>query len=295
MAAMIETAGETVDHHPALRPRTRHRGHLPAARALSRSLRQENIALRPGTRNPPCGVCDWSERRVRARALLERVGAKIDAAAEVRSLSMPEQQLVEIAKALGAGARILIMDEPTASLTQKEVQLLLAVVRDLRAQGVGVIYISHRLEEIFALADRVTVLRDGESVGTHPVSGMDEAALIRLMGEAKSRAIYPPSDRAGRGGARGAASAACGAFGSARRLLSVPRGGGSPSSRSCRLPPRRAGPTSSGLPPRRRIRITMHAHFHDASRARFDPGSALHPEDRRRHGVVSRCRCSPEA
>jgi ABC-type sugar transport system ATPase subunit len=82
---------------------------------------------------------------------------------------MPEQQLVEIACALGVGARIVIMDEPTASLTQKEQQLLFDVVRGLRTAGVGIIYISHRLDEIFQLADRVTVLRDGESVGTREV------------------------------------------------------------------------------------------------------------------------------
>jgi rhamnose transport system ATP-binding protein len=107
---------------------------------------------------------------------------------------MPEQQLVEIAKALGAGARILIMDEPTASLTQSEVKLLLNVVRDLRGQGVGIIYISHRLEEIFALADRVTVLRDGESVGSHEVTAIDQAALIRSMVGREVSAIYPPSE-----------------------------------------------------------------------------------------------------
>src|SRR5204862_1916564 len=102
------------------------------------------------------------------------------------------QQLVEIACAIGSGARIAIMDEPTASLTQKEQHLLFAVVRDLRARGVGVIYISHRLEEIFALADRVTVLRDGESVGTNAVDDLDETALIRLMVGREVAAIYPP-------------------------------------------------------------------------------------------------------
>ena len=124
----------------------------------------ENIALRLEKTSPAHRV-RWAQRQARARELLQRIGAAIDPAAEVRALSMPEQQLVEIACALGAGARIVIMDEPTASLTQKEQHLLFAVVRDLRASGVGVIYISHRLEEIFALADRVTVLRDGESVG----------------------------------------------------------------------------------------------------------------------------------
>jgi rhamnose transport system ATP-binding protein len=126
--------------------------------------------------------------------LLERIGAAIAPEAEVRSLSMPEQQLVEIACALGSGARIVIMDEPTASLTQKEQHLLFAVVHDLRKSGVGVIYISHRLEEIFALADRVTVLRDGESVGTSVVGEINEATLIRQMVGRELAQIYPPSE-----------------------------------------------------------------------------------------------------
>src|SRR4051812_22538892 len=151
----------------------------------------ENIALRlePATATRKV---NWSERRARAEALLARIGAEITPEAEVRSLSMPEQQLVEIACALGAGARIVIMDEPTASLTQKEQHLLFAVVRDLRANGVGVIYISHRLEEIFALADRVTVLRDGESVGTNNIDDIDEAKLIQLMVGREVSHLYPP-------------------------------------------------------------------------------------------------------
>jgi rhamnose transport system ATP-binding protein len=137
---------------------------------------------------------NWNERRTRAAQLLQRIGAEISPEAEVRSLSMPEQQLVEIACALGAGARIVIMDEPTASLTPKEQHLLFAVVRDLRASGVGVIYISHRLEEIFQLADRVTVLRDGESVGTNKVDEINEASLIRMMVGREVSAIYPPAE-----------------------------------------------------------------------------------------------------
>ncbi len=154
----------------------------------------ENIALRLGKTTPLCRV-RWSEHRKRADELLRRIGADIDPGAEVRALSMPEQQLVEIACALGASARIVIMDEPTASLTQSEQQLLFGVVRNLRAAGVGVIYISHRLEEIFALADRVTVLRDGESVGTRPIGELNEAELIRLMIGREMAHIYP--DRGG--------------------------------------------------------------------------------------------------
>jgi rhamnose transport system ATP-binding protein len=150
----------------------------------------ENIAL--ALEKPsPFRLLDWRGRERRAGELLERIGARIDPRAEVRTLSMPEQQLVEIAKAIGAGARVLIMDEPTASLTAQEVALLLKLCRDLRADGVGIIYISHRLEEIFAVADRVTVLRDGESVGTRTVSEINEQELIRLMVGREMSAIYP--------------------------------------------------------------------------------------------------------
>src|SRR4051794_40678314 len=105
----------------------------------------ENIAL--GLESPSSfRRVRWNERIARARELLQRVGAEIEPETEIRQLSMPQQQLVEIARALGTGAKILIMDEPTASLTNKEVRLLYEVVRKLRAQGVGIIYISHRLE-----------------------------------------------------------------------------------------------------------------------------------------------------
>ena len=155
----------------------------------------ENIALRL---EPAAALrrLDWRQRDARARELLARIGAAIAPDAEVRALSMPEQQLVEIACALGAGARIVIMDEPTASLTQKEQHLLFAVVRELRTSGVGVIYISHRLEEIFQLADRVTVLRDGESVGTHRVGEINESGLIRLMVGREVSQIYPAAESA---------------------------------------------------------------------------------------------------
>ena len=153
----------------------------------------ENIALRLESGTAVRKV-NWLARRQRAAELLQRIGAQIAPEAEVRALSMPEQQLVEIACAIGAGARVVIMDEPTASLTQQEVDLLFTIVRDLRASGVGVIYISHRLDEIFALADRVTVLRDGESVGTHRVTAMNEVSLIKLMIGREVSHIYPPSE-----------------------------------------------------------------------------------------------------
>lgn len=151
----------------------------------------ENIALR--LENPKAWhFVKQRAQHERAAELLHRIGAQIPTDREVRELSMPEQQLVEIACAIGTGARIVIMDEPTASLTQKEQHLLFSVVRELRTSGVGVIYISHRLEEIFALADRVTVLRDGATVGTNRVDEINEASLIGMMIGREVSHIYPP-------------------------------------------------------------------------------------------------------
>src|SRR5262249_55461312 len=133
----------------------------------------------------------WGYRRRRGRDLLQRIGAAIDPDAVVQNLTMPEQQLVEIARALGAEARILIMDEPTASLSEPEAGRLFQVIRELRSHGVGVIYISHRLDELFSLADRVTVLRDGCHVATRPMAEVDRAELIRLMVGRQLTAIYP--------------------------------------------------------------------------------------------------------
>jgi rhamnose transport system ATP-binding protein len=124
---------------------------------------------------------NWPARRRRARKLLQRVGANIAPEAEAGTLSMPEQQLVEIARAIGADAGVLIMDEPTASLSDREAENLYGVIRQLREQGVGIIYISHRLEELTKIADRVTVLRDGQVIQTRSMVGITREDLIRLM------------------------------------------------------------------------------------------------------------------
>jgi rhamnose transport system ATP-binding protein len=134
---------------------------------------------------------DWPRRRQRARKLLAEVGAAIDPEMEAGSLSMPQQQLVEIARALGASARVLILDEPTASLSEEDVRNLFRVVRNLRGQGVGMIYISHRLEELFEIADRVTVLRDGATIETRPMSGVSRQQLIHLMVGRELNAVFP--------------------------------------------------------------------------------------------------------
>jgi rhamnose transport system ATP-binding protein len=150
----------------------------------------ENIALALET-GGGWRVLDWKARRKQAAELLERAGASIDPERLVATLSMPEQQLVEIAKAIGAEARIVIMDEPTASLTEREVERLFQVIARLRADGVGVIYISHRLEEIATVADRVTVLRDGESIATKRMDEVDRAELIHMMVGRELDSIFP--------------------------------------------------------------------------------------------------------
>jgi len=136
----------------------------------------------------------WGERRSRARRLLEKIGARIDPESTVNRLTMPEQQLVEIARALGADARILIMDEPTASLGDREVENLFRVIRELKGQGVGIIYISHRLEELPQVADRVTALRDGTLVGTRRMAEVNRADLIRMMVGRELSAVFPKVD-----------------------------------------------------------------------------------------------------
>jgi rhamnose transport system ATP-binding protein len=134
---------------------------------------------------------NWKERSHRSRELIERAGGSIHPERLACTLSMPEQQIVEIAKAIGADAKILIMDEPTASLTDREVDSLFKIIMMLRSQGAGIIYISHRLEEISVIADRVTVLRDGESIATRRAAEVDRASLIGMMVGREIATVFP--------------------------------------------------------------------------------------------------------
>ena len=138
------------------------------------------------------GAIDWSAMRERARELLVSLDIRdLDVGAPVGLLSVGNRQRVEIAKALSHNARILIMDEPTAALTEHDVERLFGIVRLLRARGVGIVYISHRLEEVFLLADRVTVLRDGEFVATKPVAETDHDDLIQMMVGRRIDQLFP--------------------------------------------------------------------------------------------------------
>ncbi|MGI4981288.1 MAG: sugar ABC transporter ATP-binding protein [Janthinobacterium lividum] len=150
----------------------------------------ENIALAL-EQGGASWLVDWKARAVRARELLLSVGSSIDPARAARTLSMAEQQIVEIAKAIGANARILLMDEPTALLSDREVRNLFLLIAALRTDGVAVVYISHRLEEVLAIADRITVLRDGETVAVRSAAEVNKAELIQLMVGRPIESIYP--------------------------------------------------------------------------------------------------------
>jgi rhamnose transport system ATP-binding protein len=136
----------------------------------------------------------WGRQRAETQKLLERIGASIDPDTRVEDLTMPEQQLVEIAKAVGSGAKILIMDEPTSVLADREVERLFRIIRELREKGAGIVYISHRLEELARIADRVTVLRDGRAVDTRPMAGLDRSTLIGMMIGRELSAVFPKRD-----------------------------------------------------------------------------------------------------
>jgi rhamnose transport system ATP-binding protein len=150
----------------------------------------ENIALTLDTGHAWRPI-DWGARQRRAADLLARAGAAIDPSRPAGSLSMPEQQLVEIARAIGADARVILMDEPTASLTDREVHRLFDVIDSLRQAGVAILYISHRLEEIFTLADRITVLRDGRTIATAPRASLTTDEVVRHMVGRELSTVFP--------------------------------------------------------------------------------------------------------
>ncbi|WCN37191.1 sugar ABC transporter ATP-binding protein [Aneurinibacillus uraniidurans] len=127
------------------------------------------------------GVLRTKEMKARTKEYLGRLGVQIDPDTEAGTLSIGQQQMIEIARALSLNAEVLIMDEPTAALTEREIEALFSVIRDLRKQGVGIVYISHRMEEIFALCDRISVLRDGTFVGTEIIKETTLDRIVQMM------------------------------------------------------------------------------------------------------------------
>jgi ABC-type sugar transport system ATPase subunit len=140
---------------------------------------RENIFL--GRETTRLGFPDHRGEAEGARRLFRRLGLEIDPESPCAALTVAQQQAVEIAKALAVEARVVVMDEPSAALTESETRRLFEIVGELKRSGLGVLYISHRLEEIFALAERVLVLRDGAHVATEPTAGIDRRRLIELM------------------------------------------------------------------------------------------------------------------
>ncbi len=151
----------------------------------------ENIYLGRQPRVGRSPFIDWAKLRRDAQELLARIGIDIDVTKNAGECSVAEQQMVEIAKALAFEASIIIMDEPSATLTEREIDALFVLIGELRRQGMGIIYISHRLDEIYRIGDRVTVMRDGKRVATEEVSALGRDDIIRMMVGRELKDEYP--------------------------------------------------------------------------------------------------------
>ena len=178
----------------------------------------ENVLLGrlPRTR---FGLVDWKAVRTSVAPHLERVGLDVDPRRSVRDFGMAERQLVEIAKAVSSNVRVLLLDEPTSALSDRESRRLFGVIHDLTGSGVAVVYVSHRLPEVVAIADRITVLRDGEHVETVPAEGVSEQQLARMM---VGRAVDGPTSARAAGTAGSGAAVVLRATGLARRPRLAP-------------------------------------------------------------------------
>jgi inositol transport system ATP-binding protein len=146
------------------------------------------IGREPGGRM----LVSWRRLADRTRQVTARVGLRVDPMAVVRDLSVAEQQMVEIARALSTEARLIIMDEPTSALSETEVETLFAIVRSLRDEGLGIIFVTHRLDEVMRICDRATVLRDGRVVGTKPVAELSVDDLIGMMVGRSAAQLFAP-------------------------------------------------------------------------------------------------------
>ena len=248
----------------------------------------ENLALRL-ERGSAWRIISWRQRERDATALLERVGAnQIAPNVPVRELTMPQQQLVEIAAAVGSDARLLILDEPTASLGERDAENVFRVLRELRGRGVGMIYISHRLDELARIADRVSVFRDGSYVGTYPIAEVDPPRLIRLMVGREVSAVFPKVETMPGEVVLEMRDLHCTAAGVHGVSLSVRAGevlglGGLTGAGRTEL-----ARVLFGLTPadRGQILVKGRAVSIDSPTKAVDLGIAYLPEDRRRHGVI---------
>jgi ABC-type sugar transport system ATPase subunit len=141
----------------------------------------ENILMGTSLKKSRLGLISWNDIYEKAENILSSIGSSLDPRANVSSLSVAQQQMVEIARALSLNSEILIMDEPTASLTDKEIEKLFTIIDGLKRKGVAIVYISHRMDEIFKISNRFTVLRDGRLVTSGPISETNPTHLVKLM------------------------------------------------------------------------------------------------------------------
>ena len=139
-------------------------------------------------------LINWKDINKRAKELVGRIGFDVDPRRLVGSLTVAEKQMVEIAKALSRNSRIILMDEPSATLTKKELDALFEIIRDLKKSGIAVIYISHRMEEIFEICESVTVMRDGQIIGTRDVASVSSDELVEMMVGREVNSAYPKRD-----------------------------------------------------------------------------------------------------
>jgi ribose transport system ATP-binding protein len=154
----------------------------------------QNIFLGREPRTRLSAIIDWKSLYSQAQVLLDQLNLKVDARESVQDLSIAERQMVEVAKALSFKADLIAMDEPTSSLTDKETEILFEVMRSFRKRGLSIIFISHRLEEVFEISDRVTVLRDGETIDTKPTAELDDDQVVRMMVGRQLGELYPKDD-----------------------------------------------------------------------------------------------------
>jgi ribose transport system ATP-binding protein len=187
----VELFGETIEHASPHEMLARGVAVIYQELVLANELTvAENIYL---GRMPKTsfGLIDWAAANEGARAAIERLGFKISPTAKIRDLSVAHRQIVEIAKAMSRNARIVVLDEPSAVLGDAELEKLFEIIERLSKEGMSFIYISHRLEEVFAISDRTVALRDGQKIGVEKTSDLNKDSLVRMMVGRELASIYP--------------------------------------------------------------------------------------------------------
>ena len=275
------------DPGPGPRPRARDRGRPPGAAPLPGPDGRRERVHRPCAVRPPRHDRLAARRAGPPSALFDELDVQFDVGAPVRGLSMADQQLIEIAKSLSVDARVLILDEPTASLSAHEVERLFTIVRRLRDRGVSILFVSHRLDEVFELCDRATVFRDGRHVITTATSELTTADLVRAHGRPGRVAVPEGRDADRRRPARGRGPHPGGRRSATSASRSAPaRSSGSPASSAPAGPRSPASCSGSTGATAARSGSADGRSTSPARRRRCTPAIAYLPEDRHQEGLV---------